>query len=244
MTGIVSAGLGPVAGAIVVISDEGQPVAGAQTDEAGRFAIGALPHAGRYTVRALHPSYGADQKLVSAAEGEVALSLSTKGCFGYLDLPDPRLLVTDVLLSSWGAEPLARPCERCAIYRWFWEREGLTPVILTLEFLDDGVFTSVKFPSGDAGVPWAEQKRLLSPRRAERIDRAITRSGFWQLEHHDTSGACAEGTEGSSHWTIEAVASPGHRAVYRYSPLGSPLSLLGREWLRASGLRVRRKDFR
>ncbi|MEQ1506411.1 MAG: hypothetical protein ABMB14_29560, partial [Myxococcota bacterium] len=66
-------------------------------------------------------------------------------------------------------------------------------------------------------------------------------SGFWELEHWSAGGGCVpDGPQ----WTIEAVASPGYRAVFRVDPSGTPIAYLGKQWLRAVGLRVRRKDFR
>jgi hypothetical protein len=242
MEGQVVVGDRPIAQAVVVVSDEGVPVGGALTDEQGAFVVEGLPAAGRVTVRALHPDYGAAQQVVLLEQpAPLTLPLSVAGCFGYLDLPDPALLVTATFLETWAVPALSRPCPDCATYRWFWERDGLVPVVLRLDFVEGRVLSTVRVPEGEGS--WTEQTEAVKPRRAARLDKAIARAGYWQLEHHDTSGACALGAPGSQ-WTIEAMASPGYRAVYRWSPLGTPLTALGREWLRAAGLRVRRRDFR
>jgi hypothetical protein len=243
MEGQVFAGDAPVAQAVVVVSDEGVPIGGTLTDGQGTFVLQGLTLGGRVTVRVIHPNYGAAQQVLSAEDlqGPLILHLSVAGCFGYLDLPDPALLVTQDFLESWAVPALSRPCPSCATYRWFWERDGLVPVVLRLDFLEGEVLSTVRLPDGEGG--WTEHTESVRPRRAERLDRVIARSGYWQLEHHDTSGACALGAPGSE-WTVEAMASPGYRAVYRWSPLGTPLTALGREWLRAAGLKVRRKDFR
>jgi hypothetical protein len=243
MEGQVLAGDVPVAQAVVVVSDEGVPIGGTLTDGRGAFVLDGLPPGGRVTVRVVHPDFGAAQQVVGPEplQEPVSLRLSVAGCFGYLDLPDPALLITPDFLESWESSALSPPCPSCATYRWFWERDGLMPVVLRLDFLEGQVLSTVRVPDGEGG--WTEHTAPVKPRRTARVDRAIAWSGYWQLEHHDTSGACARGEPGSE-WTVEAMASPGYRAVYRWSPLGTPLTSLGRAWLRAAGLKVRRKDFR
>lgn len=245
--GQVQVGEMAVVGAAIIVSDEGIAIGGAVSDAQGRFVVSGLPAAGHVTVRAVHSDYGAAQSLVSLGDQSLSLSLSMTGCFGYLDLPDPRLLVTETFLESFDVPALQRSCPDCATYRWFWDREGLTPVVLRLDFTAEGVLSTVRLPDtapGAAEGAWTEHTRLLSLKRAQRIDRAIGRSGYWQLEHHDTSGACDADDPGSAEWTLEAIAGPGYRAIYRLSPLGTPLAGLGYQWLRAVRLKVKRKDFR
>jgi hypothetical protein len=110
--------------------------------------------------------------------------------------------------------------------------------VLRLDFTPAGVVSTVRARTDDG---WDERVDDLSPRRAARLDRALGLSGYWQLEHTSTGRGCSPG---ASEWTVEAWASPGYRAIYRPDPLGTPLAYLGREWLRAAGWKVRKRDFR
>jgi antitoxin (DNA-binding transcriptional repressor) of toxin-antitoxin stability system len=237
LRGLVEAAGGPVAGAEVAVTDEGRPVAVVTTGPDGRFVVPGLPAGHSLTVRAVDAIYGA-ATTVARPPQDLQLTLSPGACQSYVDLSEPRWLVPEGFLQSWGAEPLTPTCPTCPAYRWFWERPGLTPVVLRLDFGPDGVVSTVRARSEDG---WDEHTTVLSARRALRMDRAIGHSGYWQLEHASTGSGCdPQGTE----WTVEATASVGYRAVYRVDPLGTPIALLGREWVRAARLRVRRRDFR
>lgn len=225
-----------VAGAVVLASDEGELLATVLTDAGGDFRIGGST--GRVSLRVTSVDAGSASTVVDAGQpGPVSLVLSLEGCLGFVDLPDPALLVGPVFLESWVAGPLAPACPDCPVYRWFWDRPGKTPAVLQLDWFPDGARSTVRTLVDGA---WTERTVPLSPRRAARLDRAIRSSGYWQLEHLDTSRGCfSTGSE----WTIEAIASPGYRAVYRWAPGGTPLALLGREWLRSARVRVKRRDF-
>lgn len=228
----------PVAGAVVLASDEGILLGTTVTDPAGQFRLDGLPAAGRIALRATSTDSGAALVVVDLADAApVALVVSLQGCLGYLDLPDPALLVSTGFLDGWGLPPLVASCPDCPVYRWFWDRPGATPAVLRVDYTPDGVRSTVRTLVDGT---WTDHVTPLSPRRSARLDRAIGRSGYWQLEHHDTTRGCFSA---GSEWTVEAIASPGYRAVYRWSPNGTPLASLGREWLRAARVRVKRRDF-
>lgn len=238
LVGTVLAGDEPLGGAVVVVSDEGEVVASGRTDDTGTFALSVGP--GRYTVRAFHPDRGGGRAVVDAGEPFV-VAVSPAGCWGYVDLPDPAVLTDEAFRATWDAPPLERPCAGCTTYRWFWARDGLAPAVLRLDWSADGLRSVVR-TRRDAG--WTETASVVAPRRAHRLEQALIRSGYWELEHLDTRGACRAAGDPGSEWTVEAWASPGYRAVYRTDPGGTPLAGLGWAWTRAAGWRVRRRDLR
>ncbi|MEQ1566562.1 MAG: hypothetical protein ABMA64_13050 [Myxococcota bacterium] len=227
----------PAGGAWVVVTDEGRPVAAAHAGADGAFLIPGLPASGAVTVRAIDSTFGTGAAVVPLPPaGPVELTLGNGECQLFYDLPDPRWLVTEEMLGSWGVEPLEPVCPGCPTYRWFWDRPGLTPVLARLDYTPDGVISTVRYRAEDG---WVERVAVLPPRRAARLDAAFWSSGFWQLEHASTP--CEQG---GSEWTIEATATPGYRAVYRTDPVGTPIAYLGRRWVKVVRLRVRRRDLR
>ena len=236
--GIVLDGAGsPISGATVLASDEGCELATAVSGPDGRFAFSDLPE-GALTFRAIAPSGAAVVVARVAPDApDVELSVGIPACYGFVDLPDPRVLVKPEFLASWHAEPLAPRCPQCPAYRWFWERRHGAQLLIRVDYLDGVAHLEARAWDGGRWTSW---ERALTARRSRRLDDAITRSGFWQLEHLDLGTMChPPGTE----WTVEGVASPGYRAVHRVAPARGPLGTLGWELARDAGIRVRRKTF-